>query len=129
MQPETDDVTTVNAVEAASTISTMTLGEMVAQCYQQAVDKGWVEKDVTVIEQVALIHSEASEALESWRDKQPLSWTDSEGKPQGVASEYADILIRIGHYCRQLGIDLEYEVRRKLAFNAGRPYRHGGKRA
>lgn len=116
-------------VSVTDGVSTMTLGELVAQSYQQAIDKGWTVKDVTVIEQVALIVSEASEALESWREMKPLSWTDSEGKPQGVASEYADILIRIGHYCRLLGIDLEYEVKRKLAYNATRPYRHGGKRA
>lgn len=123
------DTDTPTVTDHVSTISTMTLGELVAQSYQQAVDKGWTVKEVPVIEQVALIHSEASEALESWREGHPQSWTDSEGKPQGVASEYADILIRIGHYCRLLGIDIEYEVKRKLAYNATRPYRHGGKRA
>lgn len=107
----------------------MTIDEMVARCYQQAVDKGWTEKDVTVIEQVALLHSEVSEALESWRNGEPLSWTDKDGKPQGVASEYADIMIRLGHYLTQLHIDIEYEVKRKLEYNMTRPYRHGDKKA
>lgn len=119
----------VDPLELTDGVSTMTLGELVAASYQQAIDKGWTVHEVPVVEQVALIHSEASEALESWRENQPISWTDDKGKPQGVASEYADILIRIGHYCRLLGIDLEYEVKRKLAYNATRPYRHGGKRA
>ena len=47
----------------------------------------------------------------------------------GIASEFADILIRIGHYSEMLGIDLEMEVIRKLKFNSLRPYRHGGKLA
>ena len=58
-----------------------------------------------------------------------MSWTDEGGKPQGVASEYADILIRLGHYIRLDGIDIEYEVKRKLAFNQTRPFRHGNKLA
>jgi NTP pyrophosphatase (non-canonical NTP hydrolase) len=107
----------------------MTLKELQEKSYQQAKDSGWCEKPVGVIEQVALIHSEASEALESYRNKEPTSWTDTQRKPQGVGSEYADILIRIGHYATLLNIDLDYEVERKLAFNKSRPYRHGGKLA
>jgi NTP pyrophosphatase (non-canonical NTP hydrolase) len=107
----------------------MNLKEMQKRCYSLASLKGWTEQPVPIPEQVALIHSEVSEALEAWRDNQPQSWTDESGKPQGLASEYADILIRIGHYAEQLGIDLEYEVNRKLNYNMLRPYRHGGKQA
>lgn len=108
-------------------METMTITEMVDRCYEQAKASGWTEKEVPIPEQIALIHSEASEALESYRNREPLSWTTAYGKPQGISSEFADILIRVGHYSRLLGIDLEAEVIRKLEYNATRPYRHGGK--
>jgi len=106
----------------------MTIKELQERSYQQAVDKGWTERDVLLPEQVALIHSEASEALESWRKNEPVSWEDEKGKPQGIASEYADIFIRVGHYAQLLGFDLEVEVLRKLKYNETRSHRHGGKR-
>lgn len=105
----------------------MTLTEFQARCYRQAKEKGWTERPVDVPEQVALICSEACEGLEAWREHQPISWTDVNGKPQGIGSEYADVLIRIGHYAELLGIDLDYEVSRKLDYNETRPYRHGNK--
>jgi NTP pyrophosphatase (non-canonical NTP hydrolase) len=82
---------------------------------------------VEIPEQVALIHSEASEALEAWRNKEPLCWTDENGKPQGVGSEYADIVIRVLHYCSLLGINLDTELKKKMDYNDTRAYRHGNK--
>lgn len=107
----------------------MTIEQLVEMCYAVAVSKGWGDKPVPVPEQVALICSEACEGLESWRDNELQSWTDDNGKPQGLASEYADVVIRIAHYCKLLGIDLHYEITRKLAYNQTRPYRHGNKQA
>jgi NTP pyrophosphatase (non-canonical NTP hydrolase) len=111
----------------------MTLLELQVRCMQQAKDLGWTDNPIPIPEQIALIHSEASEALEAYRNKEPLSWerrdTNDQLKPEGLASEYADILIRIGHYAHALGIDLTYEVERKLKYNMTRGYRHGGKLA
>lgn len=107
----------------------MILKEMQRRCYKQAVELGWNERPVPFPEQIALIHSEASEALESYRNGDPVSWTDESGKPQGIASEFADIIIRLGHYAELNGIDLEAEIERKLSYNMTRGYRHGGKLA
>lgn len=50
------------------------------------------------------------------------------GKPQGMASEMADILIRLLDSAYRYGVDLEAEYERKMAYNRTRPPRHGGKR-
>lgn len=59
-----------------------------------------------------------------------ISYLAAEGlaKPEGFGSEAADVLIRLLDTCRRRGVDLEYEVQRKLAYNATRGHRHGGKR-
>lgn len=106
----------------------MQIKEFQRVVFDWAKRKGWLEREVTVPEQCALIHSEISEALECYREGQLPSWFDTEGKPQGIASEYADAVIRIAHYCSLLDIDLEDALRAKMTYNELRPYRHGGKK-
>ncbi len=50
-------------------------------------------------------------------------------KPLGVASEAADIFIRLLDFCETWGIDLEEEYEKKMAYNRTRAVRHGGKKA
>lgn len=107
----------------------MTIKELQQRCYDQAKELGWTEKEIPIPEQIALIHSEASEALEAYRNKEPISWLDNNNKPQGIGSEFADIIIRIGHYAELNGIDLDFEINRKLTYNMTKGYRHGGKEA
>ncbi len=76
---------------------------------------------------MALVHSEVSEALEAFRIRGFNNFTDENGKPDDVGSEFADILIRLLHYAKVHGIDLEAEYERKMAYNEKREYRHGGK--
>jgi NTP pyrophosphatase (non-canonical NTP hydrolase) len=96
---------------------------------------GWHEQEVPFPEAVALLHSEVSEALEAWRAwglEDQTAAPDFTGlsspKPEGVGSEFADLLIRLLHYSELFGIDLHVEFQRKLAYNRTRGYRHGGKR-
>lgn len=87
---------------------------------------GWRDTTISFGDGIALLHSEVSEALEAYRTRKFEAWEDN-GKPQGVGSEYADILIRLLDECSKWGIDLYGEYRRKMAYNWLRPYRHGGK--
>lgn len=90
-----------------------------------------------------------SEALEEWRDGNPAIYgccgipgavCEFEGtcdkdektgtcKPEGVAVELCDAIIRILDYLAYMGVDVEAVLMAKHEYNKGREYRHGGKRA
>lgn len=99
--------------------------------HKTAVEHGWwdgINRDnVPVPEKLCLIHSEISEALEQYRDNKPDIY-DEEGKPEGIAVELADAIIRILDLAGFMGWDIENALLIKMAYNEKRPYRHGGKR-
>lgn len=48
-------------------------------------------------------------------------------KPEGIAVEMADCIIRILDWCGKEGVDIERIILEKHGYNKTRPYRHGGK--
>lgn len=102
------------------------LNDLAAKVHETAVAHGWWEKPPSFGEVVALIHSEVSEALEEYRHKRPMVYL-CEGKPEGIATELADAMIRILDYCASEGIDIDAAMEQKMEYNKTRPYRHGGK--
>lgn len=109
----------------------MHFSEIVASAHATALEKGWYENgDRNFGEVIALMHSELSEALEAWREGckfQDIWWKDM--KPEGIAIEFADVIIRIADTCAHLNIPIEQALKEKLEYNRKRTYRHGGKKA
>lgn len=98
--------------------------------YQVNLANGWFEDGRTVGEDIALLHSEASEMLEAYRVGGLVDQTEYTGvnpKPEGFGSEAADLLIRLLDTCRRRDVDLAFEFERKLEYNASRGHKHGGK--
>ena len=122
------------------------LNELAKEIHENAVEHGWWDEPRSFGEVDALCHSELSEALEEHRDGRPMVYVlDLEGdnnavprleedidkfngrKPEGVAVEMADCIIRILDWCGKEGIDIDKIIRLKMEYNKTRPYRHGGK--
>lgn len=123
------------------------------EIHKNAVAHGWWEEERSFAEIIALCHSELSEALEEYRNKKPMLYYQCEyhdtrikcpdqydgcqygknngcnlRKPEGIASELADTIIRILDYCGKMNIDIEEAIRIKHEYNKTRPYKHGGKK-
>ena len=136
----------------------MNLTKFAKEVHENAVAHGWWEEERPFPEIIALCHSELSEALEEYRSDKPEFYlvvsdpdraeflTDVVGvpaeyrpekpdrikiipKPEGVATELADCIIRILDWCGKNDIDIERIMQKKHEYNKTRPYRHGGKKA
>lgn len=119
---------------------------LVKLCHLNSRTKGfWTGlANENVPTKLALIHSEVSEMLEAFRKGNPpidkpcdivdLNSSDATTtrittrRITGMEEEAADILIRLCDLCGYLDIDLGRVTLSKMAFNATREYRHGGRK-
>lgn len=120
----------------------MNLNEYTKKIHDNAVAHGWWDDERSFGDIVSLCHSELSEALEEYRAGRPMEYADDfvngvritdpdkfgARKPEGIAVEMADCLIRILDWFGKEGLDVDRIVQEKMAYNETRPYRHGGKK-
>ena len=125
--------------------------DMAAQVHKNAVEHGFYEVVPSIPERLMLVVGELAEALEEYRNDtptryvvrqepdpesaigcrvnwitEPMLWEKDE-KPEGIASELADAVLRIMDICAEQGIDLGQMIAIKHKYNKTRPYKHGGK--
>lgn len=103
------------------------LYKLAQEIHENAVAHGWWDEPLNLLEIVALCHSELSEAVEEYRARRPMVWANEDDKPEGIATEMADCLIRILDWFGHEGLDVDGIVREKMLYNKGRPYKHGKK--
>lgn len=93
-----------------------TLEQMTEEVVLWCKEKGWYDKPSVFGEHMALLHSEVSEAVEAWRVRGLDSWDvlrelpgaddGTVAKPEGVASELADVFIRLLDDLGRYGVTL-----------------------
>lgn len=114
----------------------MRIDEMAEAAYNNAHAHGFHDHERTVGDDAALLMTEVAEFFEAFRNGQiEVSYREHDGKPEGVMSELADIVIRCGDTAERLRRLGDYRLQtlgeavvEKMAFNKTRPFRHGGKR-
>ena len=118
----------IDTLNGFSSAPMMGIKELVKAAHSIADSHGWHDTERTFGDVIALCHSELSEALEEYRDNGYMYWENSNGKPEGIAVELADVLIRIFDFMGEYKeIDFEKVVHKKMVYNNTREYRHGGK--
>lgn len=100
------------------------LNTLASSVHANAVAKGFWDNDSTFPEKIALMHSELSEALEEHRAGRGPHWHTKDGKPEGVAVELVDCLIRILDTLAAMNMDVDALVAEKHAYNQTRPHKH-----
>lgn len=98
------------------------------EIHQNAREKGFWEGELGATPtKIALIHTEVSEAMEAWRNGDPVS---AKVPPHtAFVEELADAVIRIMDLAAGNELDLGLAIIYKIRYNTTRPRLHGGKRA
>ena len=130
----------------------MNINELAKEVHENAVNHGWWEKPPSLPEALCLIHAELSEALEEYRNGSPLVYgtcalspddcdfaltcenvghPDAGGekagacKPEGIAVELADVILRTLDLMAALGVDAVSYTHLRSRYFRGGGRRHG----
>lgn len=82
-------------------------------------------RGLVMSQKLKLMDDELSEAHEAVRSGNPDS-VKAEGF-SALEEELADVVIRMWDFCGKFDLDVAGAIEAKMAYNAGRPYKHGRK--
>lgn len=85
------------------------LKKLSKEIHQNAVEHGWWDEERSYNDIVVLICSELYEAFEEYRDNAPMVYTIND-KPEGIAVELADVVIRILDYLGKVEYDFAFDL-------------------
>lgn len=105
------------------------LNSLAKKFFQNSYSHGFYVNDLNIHEKLMLIVGEVSEAHEELRSghgPRDVYYSDA-GKPEGLPTELADIIIRTLDLAEALGIDIGAVLDEKHEFNVRRPYMHDRK--
>jgi NTP pyrophosphatase (non-canonical NTP hydrolase) len=124
------------------------INQLAKEVHENVKDKGFFDKEKNIGEMLCLIHSEVSEALEADRENRyavktwniekniDLDDLESPGMKRYFQQEFevaikntfedelADIIIRVMDLAAYKGINLEYHIKMKMAYNSLRERMH-----
>jgi NTP pyrophosphatase (non-canonical NTP hydrolase) len=131
----------------------VTISELCKQSHQLAVEKGFWERNENnslkkrnIPELLMLIVTELAEACEALRKNKRQTYelttktchnlftgkllkkellNESIWQKDSFEDEIADVFIRLGDMCEALGVDIEWQIKKKMEYNKNRPYKHG----
>ena len=106
----------VNHDDIDATDLMLIINELARQVHETARSKGFYDMKVPFPQAIALIHSEASEALEAHRNAMPVA---------DIEEEMADIVIRVMDTCAYHGFNIGSVMLSKIERNTKRDYKHG----
>jgi len=95
--------------------------------HETAKEKGWWDEPRGTPECICLMHAELSEALEAYRDGNPMSMKIAPFSQ--IEEELADTVIRILDFAEAHSFEIGKALKAKMEYNKTREYRHGGKKA